>query len=210
MQNPASPLLFEELKSRLSAANDERAKLEVIGDVIATYLPFIRLLAGSHLDRKSRSFVDSEDIRQSISFRIAERLQDGRLELLSEGEFKALLRTMVRNLVLDKQRRSSPVPIAGLKGSDEMDPAAELPEDADSPSREIASEDSVQWLLRRIETTLQPDEYYCFRQHFLEGVDYKELAAQFGATPDSIRMRLNRGLAKVRELLPNWEQWLES
>ncbi|MFO0863809.1 MAG: sigma-70 family RNA polymerase sigma factor [Gemmataceae bacterium] len=198
-------------KTASAKTRTSRRAPRAIEALISQFMPFIRLLAGSMLDRANRSWVDSEDIGQSIGYRVVERLRDGRLALMSEGEFKSLLRTMVRNLVLDKQRRRSPMPASNVRpAEDDADIVESAAASAETPSQEIASADATAFLLSRIERSLQPDEYYCFRKHYLEGVDYTELAKQFAVTPDSIRMRLNRALAKVRDVLPNWERWLDS
>jgi RNA polymerase sigma factor (sigma-70 family) len=211
MPDPSPDVEFERFKAAFEGAA-ERERLQLIERLVAEYLPYIRFLARPILGPRQRTHFDSEDICQSIGLRLAERLRDGRVQLLSRPQFQRLLRTMIRHLVFDKNERLPPpaVPLGGA-GTDESGAAVDPSDSLPAPDEEIAASEALADLLQKVEKTLPPDEYYVFKRHYLEDVAFTELAKEFGQSPDAIRMRLKRAVERLRSRLEpelkNVESW---
>ncbi len=206
-------LTFEEIRTRLQAAPNAEERRRYVQVLVQRYLPFLKLLAGPYLDTRMRRHVDSEDIGQTLSLRLLERLQNGGIELNSEGQFRAYLKQMVRNRIFDKRERISKQSERRVESPGDLqagEPAPLNPADCgDSPSLEISQGEAIEVLLAEIERHLQPNEFYMYRQRYLEGRDYAAIAAEFGIAADAVRMRLNRVQQKLRSKLGHFLKWLK-
>lgn len=198
---------FERLKRVLAQARTPQARAAAIGELLAEYRPYLQYLARPLLTLPGRRVADSEDIAQSVCRRLAERIDDERVRLLTEGQFRSLLRTMVRNLFLDRPRTPAPQPLDPALGHSVG--GVEVAADGPTPSVDVAADEARRVLLAEIERALQPDEFYLVRRRLVDGADLDTLADEFGLKPDSVRMRVRWALDKLRVKLKAFEEWLE-
>jgi RNA polymerase sigma factor (sigma-70 family) len=196
---------FIEFKTALEAAQSEQEQLGVLEKFLADYVPYVRSLAGRLLSTEQRRRFDSEDIGQTIGWRLVERLRDGRIRLLTEGQFRQLLKTMVRNLLIDRGISRTHL---SLHGNDDEQPL-QLADSIATPSVQLGSEEARKVLRAEVERFLQPDEWYLFSKHFLEGEGYATAGAPFGLSADAARMRVNRIIEKLRKQLGDLGDLLE-
>lgn len=192
---------FENLKRRFESVSDEEERRQVIHELVALYLPYVReQLARPMLNRRERARLDSEDVQQSIGWRVARGLQENRLKLLSEPQFRSLLRLMTRNLLLDRTARRAPLPLS-RENDQALDPAA-----MDStPSNQAAKEELQRKSWELIQQLLSNEEWDLFRRHHVEELGPTELARQMGISPDAVRMRLRRIEDRLRKHLKEFE-----
>jgi DNA-directed RNA polymerase specialized sigma24 family protein len=74
---------------------------------------------------------------------------------------------------------------------------------------QLGSEEARKVLRAEVERFLQPDEWYLFSKHFLEGEGYATAGAPFGLSADAARMRVNRIIEKLRKQLGDLGDLLE-
>jgi RNA polymerase sigma-70 factor (ECF subfamily) len=188
----AEELPFLELVRRVRGG-DEAASAELV----RRYEPAIRIAVRARLtDPGLRRLFDSLDICQSVLANFFVRATAGEFELRRPEQLIQLLATMARNRVTDhalKQqaarrdyRRNQRT--AGEEGGF-VDPGA-------SPS-DLAS---VKELVHAFQSRLSAREKTLADQRAL-GRSWADIAAEFGGTPDSLRMQLERAVNRVtREL----------
>jgi len=139
-----------------------------------------------------RRHLDSVDICQSVLASFFVRAALGQYDLDSPEGLVRLLSAMARNKLADQARRRQGLPrdpVEGRAGSGDIAAAAD---EAASPSRIVASRD----LLDAVRARLRPDEYLLARQR-AEGRAWLDIAAEMGESPEALRKRLERALARV-------------
>lgn len=172
---------------------DEMAAAELVSRVE----PHIRrLVRGWLTDPGLRRQMDSIDICQSIMADFFVRAALGAYDVDTPERLIKLLATMARNKVIHhakKQRaakrdvrRAAPADIA------EMPLAGNSP----TPSRVVAGRE----LLQEFRARLTDAERYLADQR-AQGRSWSEIAAELGAKPDALRMRLTRAVDRVTKQL---------
>jgi RNA polymerase sigma-70 factor (ECF subfamily) len=183
---------FGELMRRVRAGDAAAAE-----ELVRRYEPVLRRMVRVRLvDARLRRLFDASDICQSVLASFFVRAALGQYDLQKPDDLLKLLATMARNKVVDKTRHP------GLdRHADQGVPVAELPEQAQvapgaSPSQQVALQDLVEEARRR----LTPDERRIqeLRQH---GLEWAEIAAQVGGSPEALRKRFTRAVTLVAEQL---------
>jgi RNA polymerase sigma factor (sigma-70 family) len=166
-------------------------------ELVRRYEPVLRRMVRVRLvDARLRRLFNASDICQSVLASFFVRVALGQYDLQKPDDLLKLLATMARNKVVDKARH------AELEQHvDQRIPVAELPEQAqvapgDSPSQQVALQDLIDEARRR----LTPEERHIgeLRQ---QGLEWAEIAAQVGGSPEALRKRFTRAVTLVVEQL---------
>jgi RNA polymerase sigma-70 factor (ECF subfamily) len=174
-------------------AGDETAAAELVRQ----YEPAIRRAVRARLDARLGRLIDSVDICQSVLANFFVRFGAGQFEVEEPQQLLKLLVVMARNRVLDQARKQK----AGRRdqrrqvadGGEALEGVAA--EEA-TPSRVVASRE----LLHRLRQELSTDERFLADQR-AQGREWAEIAAEVGAKPDALRMKLNRAVDRVARRL---------
>jgi len=120
---------------------------------------------------------------------------------LTVKEMRKYLRAAIVDVAVDLTRRllqqkgpGGPVPTLGV------DPMA----DHSSPSQRARRSETLAQLSRTL-AELPPEQYQAIRHHYLEGLSYLETARQMDTTTAAVAGLMRRGLATLRERLPERE-----
>lgn len=182
---------FSELMQQ-TRAGDENAALRLV----RLYEPEIRRAARLRMtDVHMRRLVDSMDICQSVFGRFFSSASEGAIEIKSPQQLLALLTKMTRNRVIDEHRKNTSQKRAA--GGHAVPDAAELLVDADPGPR---TQSALREQLDQVRARLEPDELNLLERR-MSGESWAEIAQDFGESPDSVRKRLERALARVRQQL---------
>lgn len=126
------------------------------------------------------------------------------------GSFRAWLLRIVTNRCYDELRRVQRRPTISLSGSDDDD----VPEPLDVPAPDATPEEEalaheLQRAIQDCINELNADQRLVLVLSDIEGMSYEEIAAQSGSQLGTVKSRLSRAranvrdcLAAVRELLP--------
>jgi RNA polymerase sigma-70 factor (ECF subfamily) len=169
-----------------------------------------------HLPAFNQIILHYQGLAYNIAFRVmgdqdmaADATQDAfvkafqRLSQYRGGSFKAWLLRIVTNTCYDALRARRRRPTAPLAGDDEDD-------DPDYDSRLIdAAERPDAYVMRRelagvIQTAIEqlpPDQRAALVLSDIEGLDYQEIAEATGAALGTVKSRLSRARAKLRDML---------
>lgn len=134
---------------------------------------------------------DAEDLTHDVFIRVFRSLGT-----YSPGNFEGWLHRITTNVFLDKMRRKQRIRFDAL--SDES--SARLPSREPSPDQVYADrhfDDDVQRAL----DTLPPDFRAAVVLCDIEGLSYEEIAATLGVKLGTVRSRIHRGRAQLREAL---------
>lgn len=198
---------FATLKAAFQSARNPAEREAAMLGLVQSAQPFIRQLASRLIQTRQR--FDSEDIQQSVCLRLVRQLQGETVELRTEAEFFGLVKTMVRNLVLDRQRQRAPQTSLDALSANESGAALQMPDDSTpTPSFVVRAEELRHALWRELGNCLQPDELFLAREHWGKETPQRELAMQLGLSEDAVRMRLQRAKNKIRQRLGDECQWL--
>jgi RNA polymerase sigma-70 factor (ECF subfamily) len=169
-------------------AGDSRA----VEELVRRYGPYLRRLARLRLQHSQlRRLLDSQDVCQSALANFFRRAAAGEFELQSPDDLGALLGRMAVNKIISRARHDRRHAGGLPEGWDTADSAP-------TPGEQAAGQD----FLDRVGALLTPDEWQILQARVLEGRAWNEIAEQCGSTPDAVRIRLARALARVREQLP--------
>ncbi|MEP3479952.1 MAG: sigma-70 family RNA polymerase sigma factor [Fuerstiella sp.] len=161
-------------------------------EMVRLYEPEIRRAARLRLtDPEMRRVVDSIDIAQSVFgrfFRTAESVDVQRPEQLL-----ALLTTMTRNRIIDEHRRQTAQKRGGDNGQSGI-ALADVGDDTPGPKTATIAKDLAQIARSR----LSPDELNLADRRNA-GESWDEIARQLNESPEALRKRLDRALARVRD-----------
>lgn len=179
---------FRDLIGRVRAGDAEAA-----AELVRRYEPAIRLAVHVRLtDPALRRLFDSMDICQSVLGSFFPRAAGGQYELDSPTQLLKLLTTMARNKLLThvqaqrSARRDYRRVVEGL--ADEQPGLARGPE----PSQVAANRE----LLVQLRSRLSDDERLLADRR-AAGCSWKEIAAETGGQPNTLRMQLTRALDRV-------------
>jgi RNA polymerase sigma-70 factor (ECF subfamily) len=179
---------FRELLDR-ARRRDEQAAAELV----RRYGPALRVAVRARLgDRGLRRLMDSVDVYQSVLADFFARAATGQFELERPEQLVGLLAAMARNRLINltakhnaarrDKRRLEPV------AADEVALAGGEP----TPSRVVAGRELLGEVLGRL-----TDEERQLAEERAGGRAWAEIAAERGAQPNALRMRLARALDRA-------------
>jgi RNA polymerase sigma-70 factor (ECF subfamily) len=129
---------------------------------------------------------DTADLIQATWSRVLERL--GSIRTDEPGDFFAYLRTVLINALRESLRRQGHNPV--VAGSDVGEAVeAVLPADQVDPDDWLAYEQAL--------ASLAPEHRTLVLLRFEFGMNFGEIAEELGETPDGVRMKLNRAIARM-------------
>jgi RNA polymerase sigma factor (sigma-70 family) len=175
--------LFEALIERVRAGDAEACET-LVREYNGVILREARLRLGSQYS----SFLDAEDVVQSVLRSFLLRAREGRFCLSSPAQLVGLLTLMARNKAFTALRRESRRKISV---SDENP--------ADLASRRTPCDEQVSnWELIGIyRQRMKPDEWQLL-QWRLDGDSWPDIAQRAGQSPGALRKRLQRALDRLR------------
>ena len=171
---------------------DERAAVELV----ERYGPAIRRVVRVRLrDPRLHRLIESGDICQSAFASFFVRTALGQYDLESPDQLMKLLASIARNKLAYQARRER----AGCRDQGRVQRGAVIenyPAPVSGPSGQLAMSELLEEARRR----LTPPERELLERRAL-GLGWAEIAADLGGTPDALRVRLARGVARItREL----------
>ena len=155
--------------------------------LVARVGPLLQRFARGRVPQLLRHQQDTADLLQITWLRVLERLPQIRTE--SPGDFFAYLRTVLINALRETLRRQGASPVLGPGGEDDAAASAALPAAEVEPDDWLAYEQSLQ--------RLEPAHRALVLMRFEFGMSFAEIAAELGETPDGVRMKLNRAIARM-------------
>lgn len=171
----------------------DRHRLELFHDsgdqaafasLVQQYLPLVHAVAL----RVTANPSHAQDLSQAVFVKLAQRplgaLRDIALPVWLHGETRSLSLALLRS---EKRRRGREVIAASLHAM--MSPDLSIPWEKISP------------LLDRIIAELPERERELILARYFQGRSHRSIASSLGLTEDASRMRVNRGLEKMRDLL---------
>ena len=158
-----------------------------------------------------------QGLAYNVAFRLlgdgdsaADAAQDGfikafqRIHQYRGGSFRAWILRIITNTCYDLLRARKRRPTTSLEPEDEDDPGAEhdgrLTDPAERPDAYVLRKELANLLHAAIEK-LPADQRTTLVLSDVEGLDYAEIAAATGAALGTVKSRLSRARARVRDLL---------
>jgi len=183
---------FQVLLQRIRAGDGDAA-----AELVRQYEPEIRRMVRVRLtDARLCRVLDSMDIVQSVMGNFFARVALGQFHFDQPEEVLRLLVTMARNKLNDHVRRQHARRRDNRREEGAPDALEGVADSVATPSRVVANRE----LVEVIRMELSEEERYLAEQRAL-GRDWPEIAAELGASPDALRMKLGRALDRVvREL----------
>jgi RNA polymerase sigma-70 factor (ECF subfamily) len=183
---------FRELIQRIRAGDDQAA-----AELVRRYEPTIRRVARVRLmDTRLQRVLDSMDICQSVFASFFVRAALGEYELEEPAQLLNLLVTMSKRKLIDRAREQGALRrdfhrLQEGSWSNFGDIAAGV-----TPSQEVTAKELLQEFRKR----LSPEEQ-ALAEARAQGLDWNQIAAERGGTPEALRKRLVRGIARVGQEL---------
>jgi RNA polymerase sigma-70 factor (ECF subfamily) len=184
---------FEDLMRRIRAGDGDAAN-----ELLRRYEPTIRRVVRVRLvDARLQRLFDSMDVCQSVfgSFFVHAALGD--YELATPEQLLGLLVSMSRKKVIDKSRRAGAARRdyrrvkEGTADQEKQWAARDV-----SPSREVAGRELLEEFRRRL-----TDAERQIADRRAAGLNWPQIAAELGGTPEALRKQLARAVERVsREL----------
>jgi RNA polymerase sigma-70 factor (ECF subfamily) len=186
-----TPASFVELIRRVRAGDEQAAQT-----LVRNYEPAIRRAVRLRLDPRLQRVYDSMDICQAVLASFFVRAASGQYEIDTPEQLLKLLATMARHKV-GKARRSQLAARRDARREVAGD-AAELQvrSPGGTPSRQIAARE----LLEMASSRLNEDERRIVELRQL-GNDWPAIATALGGSPEALRKKLTRALARVSDEL---------
>jgi RNA polymerase sigma factor (sigma-70 family) len=184
---------FEELMRRVRTGDGQAAE-----ELVRRYEPTIRRVVRVRLvDERLQRLFDSMDVCQSVfgSFFIHAALGD--YELATPEQLLGLLVSMGRRKVIDKARRAGAARRDYRRHSEGAeDREKHWAADDPSPSRQVAGQELLQEFRRRL-----TDAEREIADRRAAGMNWPQIAAELGGSPDALRKQLSRGVERVSQEL---------
>ena len=120
-----------------------------------------------------------------------------RLNTYRGGSFRAWLLRITTNQCYDELRRRQRRPSVSV---DDMGDESALPDDADTPE-EIVQQRELQRAIQQCINALNADQRIVLVLCDLEGLDYQAIAENVGAQIGTVKSRLSRARASIRDCL---------
>lgn len=183
---------FRDLIRRVRAGDNKAAE-----ELVRHYEPTIRRVARVRLvDARLRRAFDSMDICQSVFASFFVRAALGQYDLQRPEQLLNLLVNMSRKKLIDRARQETAerrdhrrLAPDGLEGKDV---AASTP----APSEEVAGAELLEEFRRRL-----TDEERRLAEQRAAGVDWPQIAAECGGSPEALRKKLARAIDRVGQEL---------
>lgn len=179
---------FDDLVARVRQGDSAAAEA-----LVRRYEAQVRRVVRLRLDHSPlRRHLDSGDICQSVLASFFVRAALGQYDLDSPEGLVRLLGAMARNKLADQARKLQGMPrdpVPGRAGAGDLGDAAD---GRASPSRIAAGRD----LLEAVRARLHDDERLLAERR-AEGRAWADIAAELGGSPEALRKRLERALARV-------------
>ena len=183
---------FAELIQQVRQGDQEAATR-----LVKEYEPMIRRSVRLRIgDTRLKSTFDSMDICQSVFASFFVRAASGQYELDTASDLLNLLTRMAQNkLVMQvRKQRSQKRDVRRMAGK----PANELdiPEGTSTPSAQLAARE----MLELVQKQFSPEERELVELRN-QGLGWGEIADRLQASPDGLRMKLNRAIDRVADEL---------
>lgn len=156
--------------------------------LIARIDPLLRRFARGRVPQLLRHEQDTADLVQSTWLRVLDKL--GGIALQGPGDFFAYLRTVLINALREALRRQGASPINF--DADAESATATLVANNVDPDDWLAYEQSL--------AAMSPDHRLVVLMRYEFGMSFAEIAQELGETPDAVRMRLNRAIARIAQV----------
>lgn len=147
--------------------------------------PLLRRFAHGRVPQLLRHEQDTADLVQMTWLRVLDKIEH--LALDKPGDFFGYLRTVLLNALREALRKHerSRIDVHG----DDLAVARDLPADNVAPEDWLAYEQAL--------AALPPEARVLVLMRFEFGMSFAEIAEEFGETPDTMRMRVNRAIARI-------------
>lgn len=189
-----------------AAGGDEVARHRLLGH----FREYLRQMVAVRLDRRLASRIDASDVVQEILV-AADRRLDGYLRE-RVIPFHAWLRQIAADKIVEahrlhvaSQKRTVTREVHGpAPGPDQpdLDLARILLADDTSPSNKLIRNEHREGIRRALEALPEKDREVLVMRH-LEQMSTAEIAARIGTSEGAVKVRLVRGLVRLRALLEN-------
>lgn len=184
----AETVPFAELMRRVRAGDQNAAT-----DLVRRYEPAIRRVIRFRLsDTRLGAVFDSMDVCQSVMASFFVRAASGQYDLQEPEQLQKLLVAMARNKLAFQvrkqraQRRDIRKQVGGL-----LEDLA-LPAPIDTPSRQVADADLLMAVHRKLS-----DEEKQLVECRNQGMEWSDIAAKLGGSPEALRKQLARALDRI-------------
>jgi len=181
-------------------------KTDALGDLLAAYRNYLRLLAATCIDGDVRGKADASDVVQDTLLKAHRNFHQFRGT--TEQQWVTWVRQILVNNLADLHRRFS---LEGRKVSRERSLEAAMdrsslmlrnlvPARGDSPSQE-AERRELGVILADALAELEPEDREVVVLRNLQELDWNEISRRTGRSPDAARMLWTRALQRVGGLL---------
>lgn len=155
--------------------------------------PLLRRFARGRVPQLLRHQQDTGDLVQITWLRVLDRLDD--IRPTTAGDFFAYLRAVLINALRESLRRQGRAPVIGPGGSADAADAAVLPAEAVDLADWLAYEQAL--------AGLETAHRALVLMRFEFGMSFGEIAEELGESPDGVRMKLNRAIARMAQAAGN-------
>jgi RNA polymerase sigma-70 factor (ECF subfamily) len=156
--------------------------------LVARVEPLLRRFAHGRIPQLLRHREDTADLVQLTWAKVLDKLDA--IDASEPGAFFAYLRAVLINALRESLRREAIAPVAA--GGDVADKAAAVVPAANvDPTDWIAYEQSL--------AALAPEHRGIVLMRYEFGMSFSEIAAELGESPDGVRMKLNRAIARMAQ-----------
>ncbi len=149
--------------------------------------------------RHLRSPDAAEDVTQDAFLRAWQSLGTFRSE--HPGGFRAWVLRIAANRALDTLRATARRPAESIDARQERADNSWEPESADEDAFDLVSRGELSSVLERALGQLQPDQRLAIVLSDVQGYPYDEIAGISGVALGTVKSRINRGRARLREIL---------
>ena len=176
---------FADLIARVRSGDADAAS-----ELVRQYEPAIRRSLRLRLDARLRRVSDTMDLTQAVLCSFFVRAASGQYELDTPEQLLKLLATMARHK-LTKARRDQFRARRDIRrvGNAEVH---DLAGEATSPSQQVAAKE----MLAEVHRRLSDDERKLVELRH-QGGDWAGIAAELGGSPEALRKKLTRAVARV-------------
>ena len=179
-------------------AGDEAA----LSELVERELPWLR----QHVERRLGEFLGQRgEASDYLHDALLDFLRDGpRFQVRDESQLRALLGQVIENTLRDKHdwfraKRRSLRPTVDLPGDSVLDLQSGALQSS-TPSRAADRDERRAWVRLALEL-LEPEDRKLILARDYEERSFGEIGAELGLQPDAARMRWNRAVARLGQVL---------
>lgn len=142
---------------------------------------------------------DARDVVQDVFTSVAANIQ--RLRHDSGDSFRAWLRTVTRNRVIDYHRKNQKRPnaVGGTDANEKFHQHAEQLEDSDDGSPEQERAQLLSRALQMVKSDFEESTWHAFWQSTVDGDSTAEIAERLHMKPNAVRQARYRVIRRIRE-----------